>query len=176
MGLSKLKSLLIAAAFVVSGATGAHATLVTVNFNGINQGTTFDAYGFHFQFTGNHTDSSTEVFFHDGGDNPGDNDLIVTFDGKPFSLISLTWTSGQGMTVSGNDGQIVDVPNGPFGAERNIGIFNVVSATFETGESGSGFNLLVLDTDPPQPVPEPGPLGLLTVGLVAITLFRRRQV
>ena len=152
----------------------AQAAPIIIGFNTINGACGYSESGFNFQCSGNHTDASEELYFHDNGANPGDTNVTVTFGGKEFSLISLDLVAVyNALTITDNLGHTISFANGSTG-NRNIGFANITSAIFSTaGSSGAILDNLMVDNSP-SAVPEPTTLALLGLGLLGFAASRRK--
>lgn len=114
----------------------------TIDFTGINTSALYVEDGFTFSATGNHTDASNELYWHDGGANPGDNDIIMSaVGGQTFSILSLDVVFGpfsivtSAGTFSYTGGSATDVA---------VNLVGISSAVFETDLSGAVIdNILV---------------------------------
>jgi hypothetical protein len=157
------------AAFCVAP-RASEAAIITITFNGINGAPTYSEAGVSFAVTGNHTDASNEMYFHDGGANPGDNDLLISFGGAAFSILSIDLLyAGDPATFTGNVGAPVSIAAGAASGTTAIGLLNVTSVSVETGGGGLYFDNMVIDTAPRAvAVPAPAALAVFGMGLLGL--------
>jgi len=162
--------------FVLAAASfnSVHAANITIGFNTINGACSYSESGFNFQCSGNHTDSYNQLWFHDGGANPGDTAVEMTFGGNMFSLMSMDIAYVYNdLTITDNLGRMIFFASGTNGA-FNIGLTNITSAIFSTaGDSGAILDNLMVDNSP-SAVPEPTTVALLGLGLLGFAASRRK--
>ena len=97
---------------------------------------------------------------------------FLTFDVASLSGAELDFTVGgiQDDTPGGAAGGVSDFIQLAFGTGPNIDIVeSFANAAFVIG------NWVVVDTGPPTPVPEPGTLALLGLGLAGIGFAKRKK-
>jgi VCBS repeat-containing protein len=126
---------------IVGAAEEPTSGTATIEFTSINSATRHSEDGFTFTVTGNHTDASDAMYWHDFGANPGDNDLVMSFGGKAFNLDSLDIQFGS-FTATTNDGQTFSF-NGS-GTNIAVGLKNVTSIRFETDDLGAWIDNVVV--------------------------------
>ncbi len=167
-------SLLVCAAVMALSANTASAVPITIDFDTISLSANYAEDGFSFNATGNHTDLGTSLFWHDGGANPGDNDIILTFGGNPFSILSLDIFSFSNFSIVTSAGTFTAAATG---TSIPVNLLNITTATFETIGNTNIDNLVLDNQAVAVAVAEPGPLALLGFGLTALgaTAMRRRR-
>jgi VCBS repeat-containing protein len=111
------------------------ATAKTIEFTGINNAPNYTEDGFTFTATGNHTDENNALFWHDFGANPGDNDIIMSYGGQSFSIVSMD-------ILNIFEFFQIHTDNGTFsatgtGANIAVGLDNIHYAILETGGGGA---------------------------------------
>jgi opacity protein-like surface antigen len=177
---NSMKKTLAAMILGMLAMASAHSAIVTINFTGINSQATYSESGLNFSVTGNHTDASDFMYFHDGGINPGDTDLItVQAGGAAFSVLSLDLIYSFGSSIVGSNGLTISIADDysydPSSMQTiGVNLLDVTSVTFRTSSSGLAFDNLVIDTAP-RAVPEPATLALVAGGLLAGAAARRRR-
>ncbi|HEY9881758.1 MAG TPA: VCBS domain-containing protein [Leptolyngbyaceae cyanobacterium] len=127
----------------VTEGTGPVGSVFTIDFNAINGAASYSEDGFTFTATGNHTDSGNQLYWHDGGANPGDNDIIMSFGGAPFSILSMDILSQSGFQIFTNNGTFTASQTG---TNIAVGLNNITTATFETNDWGAIIDNLVVST------------------------------
>jgi hypothetical protein len=177
-----MKTLFRAATFAALAAfcvapRASEAAIITITFDSINYATTYSEAGVSFAVTGNHTDASNAMYFHDGGANPGDNDLLISFGGAAFSILSIDLVGAYStVTFTGNVGAPVTILAGAAAGTTAIGLLNVTSVSVEEGGSGLYFDNMVIDTAPQAvAVPAPAALAVFGVGLLGLAGLTRRR-
>ncbi len=167
-----LKSKFFAAAIGLAAmAFAGNAGAVVINFNGIGGACNYSEAGYNFNCTGNHTESLNILAWHDGGANPGDNDIIMTrADGMAFDILSLDVLSGAAFSIITTAGTFNSA--GPATGVA-VNLLGVLTATFET----PGFSLARLDNinTVKSAIPEPGSLAILGLGLAGLGFARRKK-
>jgi VCBS repeat-containing protein len=130
---------------VASAIVVGDADQVVIDFTGIlDAGYYAGAYytedGFIFDATGNHVDRNNVMNWHDGGANPGDNDIVITHeDGLAFDLVSMDVNQNSGLQVQSSAGNVAISGTG----NKAIGIEGVTSARLETSGTSEVDNLVL---------------------------------
>ncbi|WP_339762778.1 Ig-like domain-containing protein, partial [uncultured Hoeflea sp.] len=122
---------------------------VTIAFTGINGGSNYVEQGFVFAATGNHTDRNDELYWHDGGANPGDNDIVVSrSDGRSFNVHGFDLNSGS-VTIFTDTGETYSISGT---GTKSVSISNVKTITLENNGTNSIIDNLVLSSNATDPI------------------------
>jgi len=180
---------LAALALCVSVAQAGPVTLDLTSgvFTNVHGSAVVDTYvedGFRLRMVraGDHFDPAyiSDIGVHNGFQNGDDVSWVLDFFGASFSLLNVNiggYDSGAAsVTLTGSNGATQTLSG--LGALAVAGMGDVTSVVFNIAQDGGtqGVGMAEINVAPAlQPVPAPGTLGLLGLGLSALGLARRRQ-